>query len=175
MKKSILAILVLVALALVSACQMQQQPVAESGVTMARAQAICSTLAVARNTPDFNLLDQIMATDVVTTDPFGSVPMTSLDQLKQFYLGTQSGFPDYSMRHDKIWLDGDDIIAHWTASATHKGTWFDMPATGNNVTISGISVMTVKDGKVTEHASYFDLLAVAKQIGLRLHLPEDGA
>jgi steroid delta-isomerase-like uncharacterized protein len=174
-KKAILAILFLVALALVSACGMQQQPVAESGVTMARAQAICSTLAVARNTPDYNLLDQIMTTDVATTDPFGSAPMTSLDQLKQFYLGTQSGFPDFSIRHDKIWLDGDDIIAHWTVSATHQGQWYGMDGTGKNVTISGISVMTVTDGKVTEQSSYFDLLSVAKQIGARLQLPKDGA
>lgn len=172
--KSILAISVLAALALVSACQMQQ-PVAESGVTMAEAQAICSTLAVARNTPDFNILDQVMTTDVVSEDPFGTAPMTSLDQLKQFYLGTQSGFPDFSMRHDKIWLDGDDIIAHWTVSATHGGQWYGMAGTGKNVTISGISVMTVRDGKVAKQSSYFDLLSVAKQIGARVQLPESEA
>lgn len=173
MKKFILATFVLAAFALVSACQMQQQPVAEGGVTMARAQAICSTLAVARNTPDLGLLDQIMTADVVTTDPFGMAPMTSLDQVKQFYLGTQSGFPDFSMSHDKIWLDGDDIIVHWTASATHQGQWYGMAGTGKNVTIAGISIMTVKDGNVVEQSSYFDLLSVANQIGARLQLPED--
>jgi steroid delta-isomerase-like uncharacterized protein len=154
---------------------MEQQPAAVSGVTMAEAQAICSTLAVARNTPDFNLLDQVLTADVVTEDPFGNAPMTSLDQLKQFYLGTQSGFPAFSMSHDKIWLDGDDIIMHWTVSATHGGQWYGIAGTGKNVTISGISVLTVTNGKVSKQSSYFDLLSVANQIGARLHLPEGEA
>ena len=161
----------LCALAL-AACQTQSQPsaVQAGGVTQVQAQAICSTLAVARNTPDFNMLGNVLSDDVQTQDPFSSTPMTSLEQLKQFFLGTQSAFPDFSMRYDDVWVSGNRIIAHWTATGTHQGLWFDIEATGNNVTISGLSVMKVESGKVTEQASYFDLLSVARQLGARLTL-----
>jgi steroid delta-isomerase-like uncharacterized protein len=160
-----------------AACQPQIQPAAvtASGVTMAEAQSICSTLAVARNTPDFNILDAVLSPSVVTSDPFSNSPMTSLDQLKQFFLGTQSSFPDFSMRYDDIWVSGDRVIAHWTATGTQNGMFFDIEATGKNVTISGISVMKVESGKVTEQSSYFDLLSIARQLGARLTLAEAGA
>lgn len=152
-----------------AACQPQApSQTAASGVTQAQASAICSTLAVARNTPDFNSLDAVLAPGVLTSDPFSTTPMTSLDQLKQFYLGTQAAFPDFSTRYDDIWVSGDRIFAHWTATGTHQGLWFDIAPTGKNVTISGITVMKVEAGKVTEQVNYFDLLSVARQIGARL-------
>lgn len=155
-----------------AACQTQSEPsaVPVGGVTQAQAQAICSTLAVARNTPDFNILGNVLSNDVQTDDPFSTTPMTSLEQLKQFYLGTQSAFPDFSMRYDDVWVSGNRIIAHWTATGTHQGFWFDIDATGKNVTIAGLSVMKVESGKVTEQANYFDLLGVARQLGARLTL-----
>jgi steroid delta-isomerase-like uncharacterized protein len=159
-----------------AACQpqTQTQPTA-SGVTQAQAGSICSTLAVARNTSDFNGLDAVLSPNVVTSDPFSTMPMTSLDQLKQFFLGTHSAFPDFSMRYDDIWVSGERIFAHWTATGTQQGFWFDLEATGRNVTISGITVMKVESGKVTEQANYFDLLTIARQLGARLTMPESGA
>jgi predicted ester cyclase len=153
-----------------AACQPQNQPaaVAAGEVTQAQAQAICSTLAVARNTPDFNMLDQVFDANVTTSDPFSALPMMSLEQLKQFYLGTQSAFPDYSMRFDAIWVAGDHLVAHWTAAGTNKGTFFDIEPTGKNVTISGVLVAKVSGGKITEQANYFDLLSVARQLGAHL-------
>jgi len=156
-----------------AACQTQSQPsaVPAGGVTQAQAQAICSTLAVARNTPDYNILGTVLSDNVQTQDPFSPTPMASLEQLKQFFLGTQSAFPDFSMRYDDVWVSGNRIIAHWTATGTHQGFWFDIEATGKNVTISGLSVMKVESGKVTEQANYFDLLGVARQLGARLTIP----
>lgn len=167
---------VLCALAL-AACQPQTQPAAvtPAGLTQAEAQSICSTLAVARNTPDFNMLDLVLAPHVVTSDPFSHTPMTSLDQLKQFFLGTQSSFPDFSMRYDDIWISGDRVMARWTATGTQNGMFFDIEPTGKNVTISGVSVMKVESGKVTEQANYFDLLSIARQLGARLTLAQGGA
>ena len=152
-----------------AACQPQApSQTTASGVSQAEASAICSTLAVARNTPDFNKLDAVMAPGLLSFDPFSTTPMTSLDQLKQFYLGTQAAFPDFSMRFDDIWVSGDRVFARWTATATHQGLWFELPATGKNVTISGLTVMKVEAGKVTEQVNYFDLLGIARQLGARL-------
>ncbi len=160
---------------LFSACQPQtdtqtQAPAASTPAALTQAQAvsICSTLAVARNTPDFNSMALVLAENVVSNDPFSPTPMTSLEQLKQFILGQQASFPDFTVRYDDIAVSGDRIFAQWTASGTHNGSFFDLAPTGKRVTLSGIAVMTVADGKVTMQTNYFDLLTVARQLGARL-------
>lgn len=155
-----------------AACQPQVESQAPSAaLTQAQAESICSTLAVARNTPDFTSLANALSGNVVSHDPFSSVPMTSLESYKQFILGTQAAFPDFSMRYNDIRVAGDRIYAHWTAAGTHNGTWYDLPPTGKNVTIAGIAVFKVEAGKVTEQASFFDLLSVARQLGAGLAMP----
>jgi steroid delta-isomerase-like uncharacterized protein len=161
-----------------AACQPQAQVPSATpagGVSQAEAATICSTLAVARNTPDFNSLDAVLSPTVTSRDPFSATPMTSLEQLKQFYLGTQAAFPDFSMRYDDIWVSGDRVMAHWTATGTNRGAFFDLEPTGKNVTISGVSVMKVEAGKVTEQANYFDLLSVARQLGAHLAVTQGEA
>lgn len=170
----ILATVILGALFL-AACKPAAEPAApaatSAGLTQVQAEAICSTLAVARNMPDFNSLANALAENVVSNDPFSTVPMKSLEEYKQFILGTHAAFPDFSIRYNDIRVSGDRIYAHWTAAGTHKGTWYDLSPTGKNVTISGIAVLTVDGGKVTEQSNFFDLLAVARQLGATLAMP----
>ena len=163
---------------LLAACQPQTetQSQAPAGsmpalLTQAQATSICSTLAVARNTPDFNTMALVVAENVLSSDPFSPTPMTSLEQLKQFILGQQSSFPDFTVRYDQVSVSGDQIFAQWTASGTQSGTFFGLAPTGKRVTLSGLAVMKVADGKVTEQTNYFDLLTVARQLGATLTLP----
>lgn len=163
---------------LLTACQPQSESSSQApagtqpaALTAAQASSICSTLAVARNTPDFNTLALVVSENVVSRDPFSPTPMTSLEQMKQFILGQQASFPDFTVRYDQISVSGDQIFAQWTASGTQSGTFFDLAPTGKRVTLSGLAVMKVVDGKVTEQTNYFDLLSVARQLGATLTLP----
>ena len=154
-----------------TACQPQTQT-APGGITAAEAHAICSTYAVARNTPDFNMLDQIMAPDIKLQDPFFDEPMTSLEQIKGFWMGTQSAFPDLSMRYDNLIVSGDQIVAEWTMTGTHKGQFGAMPPTNKGMSLSGATIMKVKDGKIVEMRGYFDLFRAFQKMGLKFEIPE---
>lgn len=157
---------------LVTACQPKTESsstgTAPAALTMTQASTICSTLAVARNTPDFNALALVFDSNVVSRDPFSPTPVTSLEQYKQFTLGLQAAFPDFTVRYDDIAVSGDRIFAQWTASGSQAGTFYTLPPTGKRVTVTGMSVMKVKDGKVIEHQNFLDLLTIANQLGARL-------
>ena len=165
------AAVVMLAMAL-AACQPQESATTETGVSRAEARAICSTWALARNTKNLDLLDQIVASDVVIQDPFSPVPITSLEQAKLQFMGGHAAFPDFSMRFDQIWVDGDNVIALWTISGTHEGPFGDLPATGATMSVPGISVMKVVDGMIIEQAIYFDLLSTFRKMGAQLVVPE---
>ena len=62
-------------------------------------------------------------------------------------------------------LAEDDLVAFtWTFNGTHKGIFAGVPATGKKVALSGINVERLKDGKIVEHWSHFDLTGLMKQI-----------
>jgi steroid delta-isomerase-like uncharacterized protein len=64
-----------------------------------------------------------------------------------------------------VFLAEDDLVAFtWTFKGTHKGTFAGVPATGKKVALSGINVERLKDGKIVEHWSHFDLAGLMKQI-----------
>ena len=53
---------------------------------------------------------------------------------------------------------GDDIQAclNWKVSATHKGDFFGITAAHKRVTVTGMSFVTVRDGKITERWDCWD-------------------
>jgi predicted ester cyclase len=65
--------------------------------------------------------------------------------------------------------EGDTVVAEWTTRGTHIGPLAmpdgtQIPATGKTVEIVGVSVVTVKDGKVVSQRDYFDNVAVMSQL-----------
>ncbi len=49
---------------------------------------------------------------------------------------------------------------------THKGELMGIPATGKQVTTSGISILRVANGKIAEQWDSFDNLGMLQQIGV---------
>lgn len=43
--------------------------------------------------------------------------------------------------------EGDDIAVRWTATYTHTGTLLGIPRTGKRVTIAGVSIFRMSQGK----------------------------
>jgi steroid delta-isomerase-like uncharacterized protein len=165
--------ILLLGLLAVFGCQ-PQSATPEGGVTMAEAVKICSTYNAARNTNNLDLLDQIMAEDVLTYDVFSFEPMTSLEQLKLFYLGMHSAFSEIYMEDDEIMVSGNKVICVWTMTATQTGTFGYLPPSGKDITAHGVAVYDVEDGKVVKLRSYFDRLAPYEEMGFKLVMPEEG-
>jgi len=61
------------------------------------------------------------------------------------------------------------LVLHWLAKGNHQGLLMKIPATGKNVFIHGMSILTLENGKVKYGQVLWDLAGVLRQIGL---LPE---
>ena len=65
----------------------------------------------------------------------------------------------------EVFLAEDDLVAFtWIFNGIHRGTFAGVPATGKKVTLSGINFERLRDGKIVEHWSHFDLAGLMKQI-----------
>jgi steroid delta-isomerase-like uncharacterized protein len=76
------------------------------------------------------------------------------------------GFPDLRITTDDLVVEGDKVTKVWTANCTHAGEFLGIPATGNRVTVKGIEVLRIANGKIAELWMSMDTLGMLRQLGV---------
>jgi hypothetical protein len=61
--------------------------------------------------------------------------------------------------------EGDLVAVHWTFRGTHThGGYADLPATGTKVSMTGITIWRIVDGKITDEWSSFNEMGAYAQV-----------
>ena len=70
----------------------------------------------------------------------------------EFWQMAKTAFPDMEFRVDLLLEVDDLVVSHWTLSGTHTGgVYYDVPPSGERVTINGTAILRLRDGQVVEH------------------------
>jgi predicted ester cyclase len=117
--------------------------------------------AVDTGNPD--VLDDYLAPDFVDHNPFpGTTP--DLQGMKDaFNLFLEATPGDH--RIEDLVAEGDKVVARISAKGTHEADLFGVPATHNPLTMTGIAIWRIADGKIVEHWNQTDVFGVMVQIG----------
>src|SRR5437867_980224 len=109
-------------------------------------------------------MDEFFAPSFVNYDIIAGLPDT-LEGSKQLHRMLFTAFPDLKMTiHDQA-AEGDKVWTRKTATGTHQGELFGIPATGKQVSWKIIDIMTIRNGKVTEHWVVADVMSLMQQLG----------
>jgi predicted ester cyclase len=81
-------------------------------------------------------------------------------------------FPDLEWRIEELIAEGDRVVARTTMHGTQLGGFFGLPPTGRRVTMTGVHIMRIADGKIAEHWGSNDDLGLMRQLGA---IPEPAA
>jgi len=76
-----------------------------------------------------------------------------------------SAFPDSRIAIESCIAEGDKVVTRWTLTGTHHGMFQGIPPTGRPVKFTGIEFNRAVNGRLVEHWSMFDNLALLQQIG----------
>ncbi len=74
-------------------------------------------------------------------------------------------YPDLRWTIVDTIADKDKVVAYWTFSGTHKGNFMGVPATNKKVSVEGITIHHVADGKIMDSYTSWDALGLMKQLG----------
>jgi len=119
--------------------------------------------AINRN--DLDALDEMVASDITDHDPApGQGP--GLEGVKDYFSSLHAAFPDVHMDVEDMIAEGDKVVARVSVSGTHQGEFMGIAPTGNRVTITGIDILRITEGKVVEHWGKFDDLGMMQQLGV---------
>ncbi len=114
---------------------------------------------------NLDALDKLVAADVVNHElPPGLPP--GLDGTKAFLGMFTSAFPDLTFTIEDQIAEGDRVVTRWTSTGTHNGELMGIPATGKQVTITGLDINRFSGGKSVEHWAQFDQMGMMQQLGI---------
>lgn len=89
-----------------------------------------------------------------------------LDGYKALYGVYTTAFPDCHFTIDQLVGEGDMVSMSYTFSGTHTGPLQDAAPTGKRVSVKGVSVSRVVDGKSVEEHVVWDTHGLLQQLGL---------
>ncbi len=114
------------------------------------------------------VFDELTAPNWVYHDPV--VPdVRTLEDYKRFVTETRSAFPDLHFMLEDMIAEGDKVVGRWTFHGTNTGaivTPMPIPATGKQVTMTGILIVRFAGGKGVEVWDQADSLGLFQQLGL---------
>jgi steroid delta-isomerase-like uncharacterized protein len=76
-----------------------------------------------------------------------------------------TAFPDMQIAVEDALADGDKLARRVSWTATHRGPFLGVPATGRRVRGQGIVILRIVDGKIAEEWEMSDLLGLLQQLG----------
>jgi predicted ester cyclase len=124
---------------------------------------------------DFNpgVIDELAAPDIRFEYSLHA-PCHGRDEVRAFATTFRSAFPDlaFAGTADLI-AEGDYVVGQWIGGGTQTGGAFDdmpigaLPAgTGQTMRFTGITILKVVDGLITEEVGLDDGVTVLQQLGL---------
>jgi predicted ester cyclase len=64
-----------------------------------------------------------------------------------------------------MFANGDKVVTHWMATGTHNGPCMGMEPTGKSISIGGVSISLIFDGRLVESSNYWDRQGLVDQLG----------
>ena len=84
-------------------------------------------------------------------------------------LGVHNTYPDIKLTIDLQIAEGEWVATCFIMKGAHKGEWMGTKPTNKKITVTGVNVDRIIDGKIVEHsdaANMMELLMKVKAIGI---------
>ena len=125
--------------------------------------------------PRFNpsVIDELAAPDIRFEYSLHA-PLRGREQVREFATKFRASFPDLAFEGTAdLIAEGDYVVGQWIGGGTHTGDAFDdMPIgslptnTGKTMRFSGISILRIENGQITQELGLDDGVSVLRQLGL---------
>lgn len=122
-------------------------------------------------------LEQVDKGDVVVVDEFiapnyndhNPPPFPGLsagrEGARQAFALALAAFSDFHHTIEDQIAEGDKVVTRISAYGTHTGELLGIPPTGKRVTMTGITVHRIANGKLVEHWAQIHALGLLQQLG----------
>ncbi len=112
---------------------------------------------------DLNPLEELLSPDYCR---IGSDHTHDLTEFKASIIATRAAFPDLRTVIDEIVVEGDSAAIRWHSVGRHERSYFGVPATRREVSVSGSTFARFENDRVIEEHVTWDPRALLAALGI---------
>ena len=116
------------------------------------------------NNRNKEVVDRVFAEDWVDGNPTFPDQPEGIEGAMYFVEQYRTALPDIHFTITHLVADTGYVTFRFEATATHQGTLMGIPATGKKVTVSGIVIHQVVNGRFAKSWNEIDLLGLKMQL-----------
>ena len=117
------------------------------------------------STDDVSLADDVFTGGVVFHNAVAGGDLQGVEAVKEFIAAYRTAFPDARSTVEDQVADGDTVATRWRARGTHHGPLGELPATGREFVMDGITIERIEGGRIAEVWVARDELGLMQQLG----------
>jgi len=171
MKKTVL----LVSLLLLTSLALSAQVKGDPAMCEKKAQLLLDKVLEVWNKGNLALIPELYTVDCVATTSSMPMPFNGHEGIKQWIVNTRTMMPDLVMAFPEVIATPDRIVTVWTMTGTQTGPMVMpggiLPPSGRKVSVTGMSIDYLKDGKMAREVVIFNVLEMLMQLGFQLMPP----
>ena len=122
------------------------------------------------NKGNLDLIDTHFASDYVFKT--STVTLKGVGEVKQYYGAILRAFSDIEFVVEDAFGQGEKLAKRWVFRGTHTGELNGIPATGKRISLGGVTLARMVNGKLVEERDYADDLGLLQQLGVIPQLGE---
>ena len=117
------------------------------------------------STDDFAVADELLSPDFRFYFAGSPVAM-DLESYMEFLAARRAAFPDRRFVVEDMIAEGDKVSARFTMRGSYKGELRGNAPSGREVTMTGIDMIRLSEGKMVEDRVEVDQLGMMQQLGV---------
>jgi steroid delta-isomerase-like uncharacterized protein len=110
------------------------------------------------------VIDELLSDDYVDHQPLPGSP-SGKSGFAALLTTWRTGFPDMQEEVQDLIAEGDKVVGRFTMSGTHTGEFLGLAPTGRRVSMTGIDVVRIRDGRIVEFWYGEQLHDLLQQLG----------
>jgi len=117
------------------------------------------------NQRKLGVVDELLSASHALNDPDDPGSQVGPALYKQRVVELTTALPDLCFTIEDTVAEGEKVVACWTFSGTHQGEYRGIPATGKKISVEGITIHHIKNGKILDSYTRWDALGLMRQLG----------
>jgi len=117
------------------------------------------------NARKLDVVDELISPSHALHDPNVSGSQIGPDAYKQQVARFTTAFPDLHFAIEDIFSEKDKLVVSWMISGTHKGEYEGIPPTDKKISVDGITINHIANGKILDSYVSWDALGLMRQLG----------
>jgi len=114
---------------------------------------------------NLEVIDELIATQYIGHDPASPEPLRGPKGVKEFVAIYRTAFPDARVTVEQQLAEGNLVATRWSGRGTHEGELLGVEPTGKRVTVSGLTISKLENGKIVEEFQNWDTFGLMQQLG----------